>query len=144
MIYDLPVFSALQQFYLKSTGLSVYSIDSFDAATEGVVCISDKGRLESTLSNLGEGRRALFVANESLSEVPIPMRDFLLSQIGTFQAFLINYSHRFREIDNVEYFRKWKESSSKDIVWHEWVEEIAPNISYLVGTRRSRDFQRNS
>src|SRR5262249_29537133 len=41
VILDLPFFSLLQSFYLKSLGLPVHSIEDFKTANEGIVCVSE-------------------------------------------------------------------------------------------------------
>jgi hypothetical protein len=138
LIFDLPVFSALQTFYLKAAGLTVHSVEEFKAAENGVLAISDQGQLKDLLGRIGESSRAMFIATRSVSEIPILERGFFLSLLRPFEAFLIYYSHTYREVDNTEFFRKWREDFSKQIEWHNWQENDVEDSSYLVGRRTER------
>jgi hypothetical protein len=138
LIFDLPIFSALQRFYLKATGLTVHSAEVLDAEKYGVVAISDQGQLKDFLCNIGESGRAMFIATESISEIPIHERGFFLSLLSPFEAFLIYYSHSYREVDNIEFFRKWSENFSKEIEWQNWLDHDLEGMSYLVGRRKER------
>jgi hypothetical protein len=136
LIYDLPIFSALQTFYLKATGLTVCSVELFKAEKNGVLAVSDQGQLKDCLCNFSEPCRAMFIATRSISEIPVDERGFFLSLLGPFEAFLIYYSHSYREVDNTEFFRKWRENFSTKIEWHNWQENDVEDTSYLVGTRK--------
>ena len=138
LIFDLPVFSALQTFYLKAAGLTVHSVEGFKAAENGVIAISDQEQLKDLLPSVGESSRAMFIATRSVSEIPILERGFFLSLLRPFEAFLIYYSHTYREVDNTEFFRKWREDFSKQIEWHNWQENDVEDSSYLVGRRKER------
>jgi hypothetical protein len=136
LIFDLPIFSALQTFYLKAAGMTVVPPDLFASAGEGVVAISDQARLKEILSALDASDRAMFIATRSISEIPVNERDFFLSLLGPFEAFLIYYSHLYREVDNREFFRKWSGTFSRDIEWHDRQDRDMEDTSYLVGGRK--------
>jgi hypothetical protein len=78
----------------------------------------------------------MFIATRSISEIPIDERGVFLSLLRPFEAFLIYYSHSYREADNREFFRKWRENLSKHIEWHNWQENDVEDSGYLVGRRK--------
>lgn len=134
VIFDLPGFSALQQFFLRSVGIKVHSVDSFKTAEGGVVCISDLEILGEILSYV-EASNSMFIATWSISETPINLRDSILPLISQFKAFLIAYQNQFGEVNNLDFFRSWRETQS-EIEWHNWQIEHLPPNSYLVGIRK--------
>ncbi len=138
VIYDLPIFSALQTFYLKASGLTVLPVELFTSSKYGTVPTSDREQLKNVLSSIHAPDRAMFIATRSISEIPVPEREFFLSLLRPFDAFLIYYSHRYREVDNTEFFRTWREDFSTDIAWHALQDHDSEETSYLVGGRKDR------
>ena len=138
VIFDLPHFSALQQYFLRSIGIAVHSVDAFRMADSGVCCISDLTQLESILPDKKILDHSLFVATWSLSEAPFSLRNEILRVADRFTAFLIAYQDRFHEVDNVEYFGKWTEKTNKKVDWHSWPIDHLPGNHYLVGNLRVR------
>ncbi len=61
VIYDLPVMSALQRYYVQAAGLP----------HQNIACVST---LDELAAQLGSNGRAQFLATWSLSEVPLPLR----------------------------------------------------------------------
>ena len=136
VVFDLPGFSALQQFYLKSIGLRVHSIESFKSTEAGIVCVSDLGSLDSILGENIDTTGATFIATWSLSETPLALRKTLLSRISGFDAFLISSQSQYKEVDNIEFFERWRNSQA-DIDWRTWrIAHLGKNF-YLMGRRRS-------
>lgn len=133
IIYDLPPFSALQRYFLKSIGLPVRALDTFGQSGAGIICLSDIERLKTLLADHLEMSNSLFVATWSISEVPILVRDLVFPLTSMFGSFLISYQDRFGEVNNVEFFRRWKETY-KDITWSGWHIEHVPGNYYLVGS----------
>lgn len=134
IIYDLPAFSALQKYYLKTIGLPVLTIEQFNKSSKGVVCLSDLEELklingESAINN------SLFIATWSISESPIHIRNSLLPFINNYTAFLMVYQERFREVNNVDYFHEWK-INNDHINWHNWQIEHIHNSYYLIGIKK--------
>jgi len=137
VLFDLPAFSALQKFFLKSIGITVLPIDAFEMARSGVLCISDLEKLKAVLSGHIEVSNSLFIATWSISEVPISLRNAILPPISPFKGFLIAYQSQFREVNNIDFFRNWRETQ-KDSEWHDWRIEHIPNHNrYLVGKRKT-------
>ncbi len=66
VIFDLPSFSALQIYYLKTLDLPVQPINELKSRT-GIVCVSDNTVLKSILANI-KCENKLFIATWSISE----------------------------------------------------------------------------
>lgn len=136
VIFDLPPFSALQQFFLKSIGAKVHSFDSFKAGENGVICISDLQQLREILPDHTEAGDSMFIATWSISEAPVGIRNSILPFVSSFNEFLIAYQHQFCEVNNVVFFENWK-AHQKDIKWYEWEIEHIPESKYLLGKRKA-------
>ena len=93
IIFDLPEFSALQNFYLDYIGTEF---------TNNTVFTSNKNDFKSQNSG------CLLIATWSLSEMPLILREKLLEQLK-FDYCLIAFQSVFDEIDNVDYFNKFKD-----------------------------------
>lgn len=118
VILDLPAFSALQIYYLKSLGLPVGT---------SIACVSDAQQLRIDAKN------KLFIATWSISEVPLGLRNAFLPLVAGFESFLIAYQDRYGEVDNLEFFERWQ-ATVANAAWQRWrIEHIPGNHHYLVG-----------
>jgi len=99
-ILDLPGFSALQRFFLRSLGLPVVSSDR---SRTGIQLLCDIGQLAS-LSPPADGG-ALAIATWSLSEMPLIVREDLEPHLLRSHAFLFAYQEHFGGVNNLEYFQ---------------------------------------
>ncbi len=134
VIFDLPAFSALQIFFLKSAGFQVHSYHSFSTARDGALCISDFSQLQAVLRGL-DGQDSMFLATWSLSEAPMQLRAKVLPLVDGFTAFLVAYQSRFNEIDNLAAFQGWT-TRQQQVKWHDWRIAHLPNDNrYLMGRR---------
>ncbi len=122
VLFDLPPFSALQRYYLKTAALPVDS---------KITCLSDAEELRTALAAF-EGDR-LFVATWSISETPLSVRKPVLSAVSNFENFLIAYQDQFREVNNLDYFGRWKQEIGA--AWHNWPIKHLPNSNYLIGSK---------
>jgi hypothetical protein len=138
-ILDLQPFSALQTYYLASLGLPVTSLDDFKTAKTGIICVSDFETLKGVLTDRNNTNKAMFVATWSISETPRNVRDEVLPHISKFDAFLIAFQNRFEEMDNSDFFDRWKLKFG-NIDWHSWPITHIPGNSYLMGKRSGRDW----
>jgi hypothetical protein len=134
IMYDLPYFSALQKYYLKSSGFKIYSTDAFKTAKNGIVCISDLESIDLLLRQNTSMENSLFVATWSISEAPISIRKSIVPIISMFENFLIAYQNKFEKVDNIEYFGNWMNSNA-NIIWHKWEIDHLPGNYYLIGKR---------
>ena len=132
IIFDLPSFSALQVYFLRSLGLPVRSSSDVMKTGSGIICISDLQQLTTLLADQVGARKSLFLATWSISETPLSIRESILPLVSRFQAFLIAYQDRFGEVDNVDFFGNWKETLH-NVAWRNWRIEHIPGNSYLFG-----------
>ena len=135
IIFDLPYFSALQEYYLKSVGIQVCNDILFKIGNVGVICVSDLEQLGGIVVESLKNCNSIFVATWSISEVPIILRNSILPLISHFTAFLIAYQHKFGEVDNLRFFREWKAGFDERIVWNDWQIKHLPGNNYLVGKK---------
>ncbi len=135
VIFDLPIFSALQTFYLQALGYSLLeSAADFQNAYEGIYCMSAIEQLESVLPTGKDIDPALLIGTWSLSEIPFAFRDKFLSQIDLFHAVLIAFQDCFEAWNNLAYFDKWQESVV-GFEFRSWPIKHLPANFYLMGKR---------
>ena len=134
IIFDLPSFSALQRYFLKAIGLPVHSLDTFIKSKTGVICLSDIEQLKLLIPDHIEVSNSMFIATWSISEAPITIRDPILSLTSEFKSFLLAYQDKFGEVNNVNFFSKWKDTN-RAIIWHNWQIKHIPGNNYLVGKK---------
>lgn len=107
VIFDLPAFSALQRYYLKSLGFDILNAESFRTSASGILCISDLEELRSILENYSPAhKKSMFVATWSFSETPVEFRKNIEPFLNELSYFLIAYQHQFREVNNRQYFKE--------------------------------------
>jgi len=140
LIYDLPHFSSLQEFYLKSAGIPVQSYLQFHGTCPAVICLSASEPLGGNF--LEEflrvyGHNGMFIATWSLSEAPMHIRKVIVPLISDFRGYLFAYQHRFEEINNLDFFSKLRNTLSEDISWYTLDIEHLPGNSYLFGIERN-------
>jgi hypothetical protein len=135
IIFDLPIFSALQWFYLRSVELPARIINSPPFLSEGVICTSSTNTLDALLGDIIGGKKTLFIATWSLSETAIITRESILQFIPAFHFYLISFQDYFYEINNVDFFKKWKEKHSESIAWYEVALDHIPGNHYLFGAK---------
>ena len=133
IIFDLPSFTALQKYYLKTIGLPLYSLNSFMKSETGIFCLSDHILLREIIKSRTEFKKSMFIATWSLSESPLIIRNTILPLIKDFKSFLIAFQPKFGEIDNMEFFNNWM-NENKSIDWVNWqIKHIPGNNYYLFG-----------
>jgi hypothetical protein len=132
IIFDLPSFSILQKYYLKSLGHRILTVDEFLNESTGILCISEFEELNSILKTIKPDKKNLFIGTWSISETPRHLRDEVFSLLDRINLFLIAYQSEFGEIDNIEYFKSIQRAYSH-IKWYNWeIEHIRRNY-YLIG-----------
>ena len=135
LIYDLPEFSALQRYFLKSLGLPVR--DATDVhSTDGIFLFSELPKLEAALQRLGAKQPSAFIATWSLSESPVELREKFLPLVRDFDGFLLAFQDKFGPVDNCDFFRKLRESTAETIDWTPRALRHIPNNNYLFGRQR--------
>ncbi len=134
-IYDLPEFSALQRYFLRSLGLPVLEAGA-DPATPGIHLLTDLGKLQTALAALPADFRRAFIATWSLSESQPDLRDRFLPLVENFDYFLLAFQNDFNGVDNNDYFETFERSTAERIEWTKKRLRHLPGSTYLFGKRR--------
>lgn len=113
VIYDLPEFLQLQEWYLGRT-------------------LADDERKQLTFATSLPASADLIVGLWSISEMPFDLRDRIKALAPKY--FLIGYQQEFFGLDNVDYFKRWERDG--DYRWtHVGIPHIKDNY-YLFGARK--------
>jgi hypothetical protein len=126
VIFDLPEFSALQRYFLRSVNVPLATA----SRQNGVHCISDLDALAAECAP-GEG---LFIAYWSISETQVDFRHKILSMVEKLDHFFIAYQEQFGEADNARFFSDWSKAHS-EINWSQTPVVSHPGSHYLSGIR---------
>lgn len=113
IIYDLPEFSLLQQYYLSNVGV------------EGV---EFKTRIDKQM-----GEADLLIGLYSLNEMPLHAREAIIDLCPA-QSYLIAYGANWGGIDNMAWALDLMKR--KGYNWRNWNIPHLPNCWYLVGDKR--------
>ena len=104
IIFDTPLFSALQKYYLQSSDYKIESVQNFDKVESGIFCISDKNELFEVLEKINPKAKNCFWATWSFSETPISLREEFAPHLAPFNYQFIAYQDKFMEVTNKPYF----------------------------------------
>jgi hypothetical protein len=130
VIFDLPIFSELQRYYLSSLKLPVSKGNNVSMEKDGQISlISD---MENILDAFCD--RGLFIGTWSVSEAPLYLREKILNRIDKPDYFLLAYQHKFEEIDNVEFFRSFM-GQRMNYKWDDFEIEHLKGNNYLIGKK---------
>jgi hypothetical protein len=129
LIFDLPEFSALQEFFLESVGVPLLS----RSGHSGVSCISRVDELERCLEGSSEW---LLVGLWSLSEAPVSLRETLLGDGSKWGGYLISYQQKFGEVDNSAFFATLQRQQKKFDLITSPIKHL-PGNHYLFGAKRN-------
>ncbi len=136
VIFDLPPFSALQRYYLKSIGIQLIEKISVHEKNNGVLCLDDFGDLGDLLNSFDSDNydESLFVATWSLSEAPVKFREKVLHFLPLFQDFMIGYQDLFEGVDNIKYFKEMR-ATLINVKWENFEIPFLPGNYFLFGSR---------
>ena len=100
-IFDTEYVNLIQYYYLKSNCLNVgFKNEQF--------------RLINTIKKSKKNiKSSFFLANWSLSEIPLPYRNKFINEIKKRDYFLISFQQYFEGIDNLKYFNNLKSDLKK-------------------------------
>jgi len=124
IIFDMPVVSALQRYYLRALDVPVELYD----------CCSAVDDLQKELKSF-DPETSVFLATMSFSESPLGMRQPIVETVRSFGTIFIAYADKFYGIDNASYFS----NLTKDLnhfEWKQWAMDERPWKMYLLGRRR--------
>ena len=103
IIFDTLEVNLLQYYYLKKNKLSV----GFGCKTKNKIKLVNKfDDLKILIKKINKNDNNLFIANWSLSEVPISFRKKLEFINKKFDFRLFSFQKKFENIDNLKYFKK--------------------------------------
>lgn len=131
VIYDLPEFSILQKFFLKSIGVNVRTVEEFDEGRAGVYLVSEEPALKKILAT--KSKQSLLIGTWSLSETPVDFRKNFFEVAGSFSNYLLAYQDRFNEVDNVKYFDDFARARP-DVAFRTIRISHLPGHAYLFGS----------
>jgi hypothetical protein len=117
IIYDLPEFSLLQQYYLSNVG-----IDGVEFSTEIYNFYLDQVEAD------------LLIGLYSLSEMPLDARETIIDLCPA-QSYLIAYGASWGGWDNMKWAMELMKLK-KGYTWRNWNIPHLPNCWYLVGDKR--------
>ena len=110
VIFDVPEFAALQEFFLSSLDRSV-PIFRKPTRERGIVILTD---IEDFKKQCALEKINLFIATWSISESPVELREIILKSAEDAEYWLVAYQKRFQDIDNIEYFKKYMSMSQRE------------------------------
>ncbi|MDD5569676.1 MAG: hypothetical protein PHD97_00800 [Bacteroidales bacterium] len=133
IIYDLPIFSLLQKYFLKSLHIIEnisYNSTLNNTTNKSVDLYSDYEKLiqNKSLKNID-----VFVGLWSISECPIDLRNKIFSLIDNPKYFLIGFQKNVPGVDNYKYFVEFMNQHTN----YNWeLNEISfiKNNFYLIGS----------
>ena len=130
-IFDFPIFSALQVFYLSLQGKS--ACEGYDT-TFSINNISDHELLGDAIKkNIIDN--SLFIANWSLTESPLSFRKKIHPFLSKFDNVLIAFKDTFEEVNNIEYIETFKKIFEHEMKWISYEMPFQPGNYYLIGTK---------
>ncbi len=97
VIFDLPPFTLLQRYFLRSAGI-------MRDGDERISLTSDLTTLEQRVAELRPDAWSMFVACWSLSETPLALRERIRPLVERIGRYAIAYQERYGEVDNVDFF----------------------------------------
>ncbi len=109
VIFDFPIFSALQAFYLRKMGYSVSMTSKNEAS---IYCLSSLEEIEKVLVS-NNMKNSMFIATWSLSESPMSVRKSISPLFKYFSSYLIAYQKSFGNVDNLKYFSNFDKYFNK-------------------------------
>ena len=105
IIFDLPEFSYLQEYYLNAASIGAQILTEPSPNQESAVILLSELEKLATQIKLS-GRPDLFIALWSLSESPIALRKEIIRLVADAKTYLIAYQDKFEDIDNTAYFNE--------------------------------------
>lgn len=135
LLFDLPPFQALQQYFLRSLNLPVQDLETFRHKKPAILCTSRIDDLREMTESGKSGLKTLFIATWSISETPLEIRDAVRKLAARFDGQLIAYQNAFQGIDNIAYFARWKDEPGVRTRFLEFPIGHLPGNYYLFGIK---------
>lgn len=137
IIFDLPEFSALQEYFIKSIGIHTKVVKSpVETYKNTTLLLSEFGDLRNQIELTTKGN-SLFIATWSISETPLKLRKKIFDISSNFTYYLIAYQEEFCELDNKLYFQKLMEEKA-NYIWFDYKIPTLTGHRYLIGAKRDQ------
>ena len=107
-IFDTFEVNLLQYYYLKINKLKV----AIENKKSKINLINSVNKFNNCF-NYRNGSKTLLIANWSLSEMPLKLRNKILKLIFKIPYIIISFQDKFENINNVKYFKKIKKKLNK-------------------------------
>jgi hypothetical protein len=112
VIYDTAEVNFLQYYYLQMNKISVV----MNKIEKGKVClINDLGLIDKFNDSIKKNIYSLLVANWSISEFPINLRNKILNNTKKFLNSMISFQENFENINNKSYFLNYQKKIEKKV-----------------------------
>jgi hypothetical protein len=110
IVFDTFEVNLLQYYYLKKNNHN----PSFQALSRNnILLVNSINKLKKTIEKIKLIPNKLFIANWSLSEVPMNLRNDLSFILDIFDFQLISFQSHFENLNNIEYFTDIKNNNEK-------------------------------
>lgn len=139
VIFDLPHFSTLQQYYLALLGFDVVSPDQMLSGSAGVCCLSDIDTARRLIAQRAGAAdvSSLFLATWSFSESPVALREQFSDVLSLFRNISLAYQNNFGGVDNCAWFEGFR-SRFERLTWNHSHLDHLPGNFYLTGCESPR------
>ena len=110
VIFDTVEVNFLQNYYLQMNNIPVV----INKIETGKVCLINSLIMIREFNNtIVKDKESLFIANWSISEMPIKLRNNILNIITNFNNSVIGFQEKFENINNLNYFINYKKKIKK-------------------------------
>jgi hypothetical protein len=132
-IFDLPQFTALQKYFLKSAHIDRDIVTHpVPYSSQKIILLSD---LKDVKKQFPETKVDITIATWSLSESPVELRLKIFDMVRNTTYFLIAYQNTFGDTDNVKFFTNMIHTHP-EYEWKTWQIPHLPGNYYLFGKRK--------
>lgn len=107
ILYDTFELTLLQYYFLIKNSLDAVILNN-SIEKKQFQLISDMHLLKKSITTIDPEHKNLFIANWSISEIPLPLRHELLILLKKFDYKFITFNNMYADIDNIEFFNKLK------------------------------------
>lgn len=112
VIFDTVEVNFLQYYYLQMNKISVV----MNKIENGKVClINNVDLIKKFNNNIKKNITSFFIANWSISEMPINLRNNILNKKQNFLNSIISFQEKFENINNKNYFLNYQKKIEKSV-----------------------------